>query len=145
MPNSTGEEEENGQGLLPVLPVLRRVWALAHRLPSPQRKAKCSTFTFTPSQSVLFTCCFVMLSYFFVSVCTPRFRIGWQYHFFCPGEVSVEDLANSMSVKALDGCPVSKSPVSQITHKALRLTMQPDHSEEVQFYVLSQHQSSLLF
>lgn len=35
-------------------------------------------------------CCIVMFSYFCLSVCTHRFRISWQIHFFCPCEVSVD-------------------------------------------------------
>lgn len=61
--------------------------------------------------------------------------LSWIFCFFC---------LSSVLVKALDGCPVSNTPVTQIT-QPVQITFQPSHTEHLQFYVLPHLQPSIIF
>lgn len=61
--------------------------------------------------------------------------LSWIFWFFC---------LSSVLVKALDGCPVSNAPLTQIT-QPVQITVQPSHTEHLQFYVLPHSQPSIIF
>lgn len=53
--------------------------------------------------------------------------------------IPVVELASSVSVKALDGRPLSSTPVTHVT-QSLELMIGPSHSEKLQLYVLPHDQ-----